>query len=100
MIIIPAVIALQLISEVLKRIEGVCCIKTLIIFSVTSFNLAVMSWSKWTNQLMSYTMLCKVCLKKCRFIRAYACSESFGKLLPIICLNTFNRIGKSFYQML
>lgn len=100
MIIIPAVIAFQLVSEVFKRIEGMCCIKAFIIFSVTSFDLAAMSWSKGMNQFMSYAMLCKAYLKNCRFIRAVTGSEPFGKLLPIICLNTFNRVWERFYQML
>ena len=97
MIIFPVVIAFQLISEVLKGIKGACCIKTFIIFSVTSFNLAIMSWRKGMNQLM----LCKVCLKKRRFIRAAGLDADVGgwngsvriRLCRHICVSNDKCIG-------
>ena len=48
---------------------------------------------------MPYSVFSKTFLKKSRLIRAAIGAETFGELLPVVCLNTFNRAWKSLNQM-
>ena len=72
-------------------------IETLVILPVASFNLSVMSRCKRANELMSYSMLLQMHLKKGWFI-ILGC-EAVGKLGTVVRLDTVNRQRKCFYQM-
>ena len=94
-IIVPTVIQFQLIAEVLKRVKRMGGIETLVIFTVTAFNLTVMSGRKGLDQLMFYSVLHKSDLKDGRLIGTAIRAETFGKFLSIVSLYTLNRAWKS-----
>ena len=58
----------QLFSEIIKGIELMRSIKFFIIFSVTTFNLTIMTWSKRTDEFMSDPQLLECNLKERRFL--------------------------------
>ena len=55
----------KLLSEVLKRIEGVTGIEPLLVFAVAAFNLAIMARCIRTDQLVPYAQFGSGILKQC-----------------------------------
>lgn len=80
----------------IKRVSG---IKAFIIFAVASFNLAVMSGRKRSDQLMPDTVFHKAYLEECRFVRTTMGCKAFGEFQFIVCLDTLNRMRESLEEM-
>ena len=73
-------------------------IEPLIVFTVAALHLAVMPGCVGFDELMSNAVKFQMFLKKGRFIpRSSKTVCEFG---TVVCLNTLNGAGKSFYQML
>ena len=74
-------------------------IKALIVLPVAAFHLAVVPGCIGTYQFMSYPMFLKAKLEKGGPVRAAVGTETLGKLLSVICLDTLNGTGESLQQM-
>ena len=98
-IIVLALANSQLFSKVFKWIELMRSIKFFIIFSVTAFNLTVMTWSKRTNKFMSDLQLLESNFKERRFLWIPV-TKSIGKFKSIVGLNAFNGIREFLNHML
>ena len=79
----------KLLSEVLKRIEGVTGIEPLLVFAVAAFNLAIMARCIRTDQLVPYAQFGSGILKQCGQI-ALAVRKTVGKFEPIVRLDTLH----------
>lgn len=99
-VVIPAVIHLQLPAEILKGIEGVSSIETFIIFPVASFYFSIMPGGERTDQFVADSKLFQADLENSGLIRSSIRRKALGKFLSVVRLNTFDRAGKSLYQML
>ena len=66
--VISSVPDFELVFEVIKRIELMIGVEILIVFSMASFNLAVMSGRVWFNQLVFNAELFQCRLKECLFV--------------------------------
>ena len=80
----------ELPTKVCKRKERMAAVEAFLVFAVATFNLAIVSGSIGTNELVLNAQSEGGCFKKRRNV-ALACREAIGKLETIICLNTFNR---------
>ena len=74
------------------------CVEAFIILPVTSFYFSVVSGSKRSDKLVSYTMFLQMNLKHSRFI-SLGC-ETIREFRAIIRLYTFDVSRKGFNQML
>ena len=97
-VVVPAIIKLELPAEVFERIKSMSGIKTFIIFAMASFYLTIMPRGKGADHFMLYAILCQTYLKESGLIAIG--SEAVGKLGSVIGLNTFDRHGKAFYQVI
>ena len=98
MVVVPTVIHLQLSSKVLKRIEKMGCVKTLVIFSMAALYLSIVTWCKRTDDLVSYPMRFQVFLKERRLVPVS--SKTVGKFRTIIRLDALDGEGKSCYKVI
>ena len=83
----------KLILVVLERKELVGSIEVFIVFSMAPFDLSVMSWRIWPNELVLDSQLLQSCFKQCELVRTLR-QEPVCKLRAIIRLDTFDGIGK------
>ena len=58
----------ELVGEVLERIERATRIESLLIFAVTAFYFAVVSWCIRPDELMAYTQFRQCGFKQSRFV--------------------------------
>jgi hypothetical protein len=65
-------------------------IEALIVFTVTSFHLSIVPWSKGPDLFVADAMLEQTFLKQCEVI-IRGRIEAFCKLQSVISLNTFDR---------
>ena len=92
----------KLFLKVIERIEGMGFIETPLVFTMTAFNFAVVSWGIRTDKFMTNIQLSCHLFKKGWFI--FGCCESIGKFAAIICLYTFDlypmmlKPGSCFFQ--
>ena len=88
----------ELFSKIVKRIETVRRIKFFIIFSVTAFYFAVMSWRERPDLFMLDTKLFKRFFEECR--RPFpAVPHLICKLKSVICLNAFYDVWELLYYV-
>ena len=79
----------KLLSEVLKRIEGVTGIEPLLVFAVAAFNLAIMARSVGTDELVTDTQLSGGILKQCGNL-SFTVGETVGELKAVVRLNALD----------
>ena len=72
-------------------------IKTFIILPVAALHLAIMPRCIRAYELMADAVASQMLLKESRLVRGRG--KAVGELRTVICLDTLNRAGKSFYQM-
>ena len=77
----------KLFLKVIERIEGMGFIETPLVFTMTAFNFAVVSWGVRTDKFMTDIQLNCGLFKKSKFI--FGCCEAVGKFAAIVCLYTF-----------
>lgn len=75
-------------------------IEALVVLAVASFHLAIVSGGKRSDQLVFYTMFPKLKLENGGFIRTAMGTETLGKFLTVVCLDTFNGARKGFNEMI
>lgn len=86
-------------GKVLKGIEFVAGVELPIVFPVTAFHLAVVSWREWLDLFVANNKPIQRLLKECQ--RLFLTVAHFiCKLKPIICLDALNGIGELLYHML
>ncbi|WP_243126273.1 hypothetical protein [[Clostridium] hylemonae] len=71
-------------------------IKTLIVFTVTTFCFPVVPWRKRLNQFMSDAMFSEMPLKQCRL--AMVCCKPVREFRSVIRLDTLDGQGKVFQE--
>lgn len=98
MIIIPPVIHFELGSKVLKRIEQMGGIESLVILPVAAFHFPIMSGCVRADYFMPYPMFLQTFLEKGQFIPMSG--KPVGELRSVVSLDTFNPAGECFDKVL
>ena len=88
----------KLLAEIIEGIECMRGVEFLIVFSMAALDLAVMSGSVRTDQLVTDAELTKGSLKE-RLTLAAVRSQAVGKLHTVICLNALDGIREALYAM-
>ena len=96
MVIIPAVVCLKLFCKVLKRIETVGGIKTLVVLPVAALRLAVMPGCIGANDFMEDAVALETLLEKGWFIPVGG--KTVSGLRPVIGLDALNGVWEGFYK--
>ena len=92
-VIVFAKVNCKLSLEVVERVEGMCCVKVLIVLTVRAFHFAVMARGERSYQLMCNLSLFESALKE-RKIVGHRAAETFGKLKAVVGLNAFDGKAK------
>ena len=79
----------QLLSEVLKRIELVCCVKVFVVFTMAALYFTIVTRRVRTNQLVLYTTLFERTLKQCEIV-GFGATEALGKFKSIVRLDALH----------
>lgn len=97
-VIVPVVIDHKLSGKVLKGVEGMGGIETLIVLPVAAFHFPVVPWSKGPDQFMPIAMLRQVCLEKGKLVPVGG--EAIGEFCPVVRLDALDRKREGFHQVL
>lgn len=84
-----AVVNRKLVCKIVERVETVAGVKTLLVLTVATFDLAVMPWGIRANQFVPDPQLSSGLLKKGWDI-PFAVRETVGELKTIVGLDAFN----------
>ena len=97
-IIVFSAVNSKLLFKIIEGIKTVGSIEVFVIFSVRTFDFAVMTWCIRSYEFMLYPTLFEASLKQCGSA-AVDRKKPLCKFCSIVCLNTFNRKRERFYQV-
>lgn len=98
-VVVSLVVQLQLMAEILKRIEPVGGIEPLVVLPVAALHFSVVPWRKRADQFVPDPQLFQTHLKNGRLIRTAIRGKTFCKLLSVVRLHALYGARKSFYQV-